>query len=407
MSKRLYALSLLFLFGATGCPAPESVMPDASVAPDAYALEVDAGTDAPRSDAGPDAGPPMGFEEEIDYWMNAGGLHGVAALARQGDRRVVAVRGLATETMPVDEHTLFNVASISKTFVAALALQEAEAGRLNLDADVAPILGFDFHHPMHPTVAITPRMLMTHTSGMVDDFLDLSVSDGDPTVTLDAFARSYSADATHWDDAPGTARNYCNACLAVLARVIEHTSSMDFRAASQTRLFAPLALDGAGWFFGDVDATRLAHFYTWAPRRGYDELPLQGYPHYPAGMLMISLSGLERWTLGHIGSGVLEGTRFLSDASIAETRRVQFPAVSGGQAMVWYYTTHAGMRWLSHSGSSFGASAQMLYRPEDGRMIIVLTNSDAYIRSRLGQPLGSDAIDHIVERMNAELERSP
>ena len=308
--------------------------------------------------------------------------------------------------MPVDEHTLFNVASISKTFVGALALQEAEAGRLDLDADVAPILGFDFQHPRHPSVAITPRMLMTHTSGMVDDFLDLAVSDGDPSVSLESFARTYAADPTHWGDAPGMTRSYCNACIAVLARVIEHTSSTDFRVASQSRLFDPLALDGAGWFFGDVDSGRLAHFYTWAPRRGYSELALQGYPHYPAGMLMISLHGLERWLLGHLAMGTLDGTRFLSEASVGETQRVQTPSVSRSQALVWYYTTHAGLRWLSHSGSSFGASTQMLYRPEDGRMIVVLTNSDAYIRSRLGQSGGSDAIDRIIERMNAELELS-
>ena len=408
MSNRTFVASLLLLIGFTGCPTPEPTMRDADVASDAYVTDAtdDAGTDASRSDGGPDAGPPMGFEEEIDYWMNSGGLHGVAALARQGTTRVVAVRGLATETMPVDEHTLFNVASISKTFVGALALQEAEAGRLDLDGDVAPILGFALRHPMHASTAITPRMLMAHTSGLIDDFLDLSISEGDPTETLDAFARTYAADPTHWGDAPGTTRSYCNACLAVLARVVERTSSSDFRVASRTRLFEPLGLDGAGWFFADIDASRLAHFYTWAPRIGYAETPMNGYAHYPAGMLMISLSGLERWTRGHVEMGTLDGTRFLAESSITETRRAQFPAVSGGQAMVWYYTTHAGSRWLSHSGSSFGASSQLLYRPEDGRMIIVLTNSDAYIRSRFGQPLGGDAIERIIERMNAELERS-
>lgn len=405
MSLRITLFAVLLL-ALTGCPTPISTTSDAG--PDAPSQDAssDAGTDAPRSDGGPDAGPPMGFEEEVDYWMNAGGLHGVAALARQGDQRVVAVRGLATETMPVDEHTLFNVASISKTFVGALALQEAEAGRLDLDADVAPLLGFDFHHPMHPTAAITPRMLMTHTSGLIDEFLDLSVTEGDPTESLDAFARSYASDPTHWGDAPGTTRSYCNACLAVLARVVERSAATDFRALSRTRLFEPLALDGAGWFFADVDASRLAASYAWSRGRGYSELSQQGFPHYPAGMLMISLSGLERWTLGHLQNGILDGTRFLSEASVAETRRAQFPAISGGQAMVWYYANHAGSRWLSHSGSSFGASTQLLYRPEDGRMIIVLTNSNAYIRSRLGMPIGSDAIDRIIERMNSELDRA-
>ncbi|GAB4198168.1 MAG: hypothetical protein OHK0013_07050 [Sandaracinaceae bacterium] len=47
----------------------------------------------------------------------------------------------------------------------------------------------------------------------------------------------------------------------------------------------------------------------------------------------------------------------------------------------------------------------MRYRPEDGRILIVLSNSDAYIRSRLGIRAGADAIDAILERLDAELDR--
>ena len=81
--------ALLFLLSA--CPSPE-VTSDAGAlvdAPsDAGAGAEDVGLDAPRADTGPDAGPPMGFEEELDYWMNAkAAVPGSAGTPRGAPRR--------------------------------------------------------------------------------------------------------------------------------------------------------------------------------------------------------------------------------------------------------------------------------------------------------------------------------
>jgi hypothetical protein len=107
--------------------------------------------------------------------------------------------------------------------------------------------------------------------------------------------------------------------------------------------------------------------------------------------------------LMHMQGGELEGVRALSEASVAETARVQYPSISSGQGLVWSYRTLAGERWLTHSGSSFGASTNVLYR--EGRGLVVLTNSDANIRSRLGRTEGADAIEAILLRLNEEADR--
>jgi CubicO group peptidase (beta-lactamase class C family) len=359
-------------------------------------------------DAGPDLGPPADLDGFLAYEMRVGGIRGLAAaIVQDGVVARVYTRGMASETAAVDEHTLFVTASLSKTFVGALLLELAEEGRLDLDAPLDDVLGFPVRNPAFPDVPLTTRLLMTHTSGLVDDFGTLAgytVIDGaDPTMTLDEVARTYLSVPAHYDAEPGTSFSYCNAGFAVLGRVAEVASGEDLRALSEARLFAPLGLDGAGWFYADVDPLRLATEYTWNSRSDvYTPQPQRNYAHYPATSLRISVTGLARWLLVYTGGGTLDGVQVLSADSIAATRTIAYPAVRSNQSLVWYYTTQGGRTWLGHSGSSIGASNQLLYDPATGRGIVVLTNSDAYIRERLGHTEGADAIDAIVGRLDAE-----
>lgn len=398
---RLPAFILLALVAGCG---PSDVGPsiDAGLPADVQA------TDAPRvlRDAGM---PPEDLEGFLDWWMAEGGIYGLAAAVVESGTVVLTVtRGMATETTPVDEHTLFIVASVSKTFAGALLLQLVDEGRLDLDADVSTILGFPFRHPAFPDDVITTRMLASHVSGLVDDFVDLGTytyDDADPTVSLLDFARAYATgpdNATHWGSrAPGTSYSYANAGFGVLGAIVEAASGEDFRVRSEARLFAPLALDGAGWFLADVDRTRLADEFAWGRREGFAAVAHHGFAFYPAGSLRISVTGLTRWIRAHV-DGTLEGTTLLSPASIALTRTPQFPSVASGQAFVWERDVIAGEAFYGHSGSTYGASANIVVR-DDGDGIVLLTNSDAYLRNRFGDPSGRDAMQAILERLSTYL----
>lgn len=411
---RLAALALTTALLASGCvDPPDAPSVDASVARDgaplldAGALDAGALDAARRLDTGPDAGPPSDLDEAVAYWARVGSLAGVAALAADDERRIVVTTGMASATREVDEHTLFNVASLSKTFTGALALSLVEAGLLDLDAPLSELVpDVVIAHPRFPEVPITTRMLLTHTSGLVDDFIALgratSVGAEDPAEGLEPFVRGYVGDPAHWGPAPGTARAYCNACFAVIGLVVERASGEAFSSVFHEAL-APIDLDGASFFFADVDRDRLAALYA-KSGRGYSEVPHSGYAFYPATSMMISLVGVERWLRLHEDDGVYGGVRVLSASSVEETRRIQFPDVDRSQALVWYTQSLGGRRFFGHSGAGFGASAQMRYRPEERRLLIVLSNSDAYVRSRLGLEEGADAIDAILDALDRALD---
>lgn len=72
--------------------------------------------------------------------------------------------------IPADEETIFQIASVSKTVTATAAMQLAERGLIDLDADIDRYLPFAVDHPAHPDALISARMLLAHRSGIADNW---------------------------------------------------------------------------------------------------------------------------------------------------------------------------------------------------------------------------------------------
>ncbi len=401
-SVRWFAVVLLCVL--VGCDAA-SDDGDASVARDA--------APPPRPDAGPDAGPPADLDGFIEWEMRAGGIPGAAvSIIEDGTIALARTYGYADieSSRPVDEHTLFIMASISKTMAVTRAMELVEQGLLDLDAPIDAHLGYTVRHPSYPDLPITMRMLLTHTSGLEDDYLLLAhlTTSGDPTVTLADFAEgyvtpggAYYADA-HWASQPGTRRSYCNACFGVVGAVIEGAGSEDYRAQTSSGIFQIVDMDGAGWFLSDVDVSRLATPYGWNSRRGFYPLAQNGFAYYPAASLRVSITGLSRFLIAIGNGGEIDGARMVSQESVDEMLRHQIPGIDGGQALTFHDRYVNGHLYVGHSGETFGGSTQMLLSREGTHGIILLTNSDAYVRSTIGLPEGDDAMEAILSRLDEE-----
>ena len=95
-------------------------------------------------------------------------------------------------TTSVNATTTFRVASISKAAVAVGFFKLWANGEIGLDDDINEVLGTTLTapvlHPQHPSTPLTPRMLLSHTSGLRDgsgysDFLSSTASGSEiPTI---------------------------------------------------------------------------------------------------------------------------------------------------------------------------------------------------------------------------------
>ncbi|MFZ9814508.1 MAG: serine hydrolase domain-containing protein, partial [Candidatus Kapaibacteriota bacterium] len=66
------------------------------------------------------------------------------------------------------DSTYFRVASISKFIAAIAVMQLLERGKFDLDTDISTILHVPFRNPAYPSIPITIRMLLNHTSTIRD-----------------------------------------------------------------------------------------------------------------------------------------------------------------------------------------------------------------------------------------------
>ena len=144
--------------------------------------------------------------------------------------------------VPVTATTGFHIASVSKQFTAFAALLEAEAGRLDLAADVRIYLPEvpDFGAP------IAVADLIHHTSGLRDvaDLLGLSgVGLGGEIrqrVTVELALRQRELNFP-----PGSRHHYSNTGYTLLAEIIARTSGRALPRYLEAEVFAPLGMRGS------------------------------------------------------------------------------------------------------------------------------------------------------------------
>ena len=128
------------------------------------------------------------------------------------------------------------IGSISKLVTAMGALRLAEAGKLDLDADVSAYLGFRLRNPAFPDAPITLRQIFSHTS---------SLRDGSTyVVPLGGDLRAELAKTEHWDAAhrPGAFYAYANLGLVVAGTAMEGASGERFDRLMTRLVFEPLGL---------------------------------------------------------------------------------------------------------------------------------------------------------------------
>jgi D-alanyl-D-alanine carboxypeptidase len=181
---------------------------------------------------------------------DTGSTGGIVAVATgDGEPVVVAIGSEATAEggagPPLDAGSPLHVASVTKSYVAALALVLAADGVVDLDAPIGAWLDWPADD------RITLRHLLTHTSGVglfgdgefPSPFLAL-VAGGEP-VTLDqvlAAARGVPSLG-----APGSGTRYGNLNYILAGAVLEAAAGRPLSSLLDEHLFAPLGLDGTSY----------------------------------------------------------------------------------------------------------------------------------------------------------------
>ena len=137
----------------------------------------------------------------------------------------------------------YRLASVSKLITAVAVMRLVETGRLDLDENLGTILGGDepffAASPKYPTVGITPRMLMCHTSSIWDSYF----STKRPLRTALNVKTAYKT--SFYTEKPGTAYHYSNYGAGILGCVLEAVTGLQLNDAVHELYFDKMGLDAA------------------------------------------------------------------------------------------------------------------------------------------------------------------
>ena len=183
--------------------------------------------------------------------------------------------------VPVTEHTVFRIASITKTMTAIAVMQLWEAGLIDLDAPASDYLRayrLILRDPRfrQPTI----RQLLTHTAGIPDarhltDLLhfDWGPWDARPPIFSVPFGDALPSLGEYYRDGlevvadPGSAFAYSNPTFATLGQIVEDVSGLPLDRYLREHIFEPLGMVDTDLVRTPPLAARLATGYSVGSRR--------------------------------------------------------------------------------------------------------------------------------------------
>ncbi len=277
------------------------------------------------------------------------------------------------DPLPVTAHTVFPIASISKTFAATAMMRLVEDGKVDLHAPVQKYLP-DFRvRDSAVSRDVTVWHLLTHMGGW-----EGQVSGPDRgSETLTNFLTTIT-DLMQVAP-PGAAWSYNNAGFSIAGRVIETVNGTSINQAIRDLVFRPLGLEHAGTHSNDFIVNRFAAGHTLRNGTPTLQRPFGASASVTAGGVGLCITDLMTYAKFHMSDGTVNGTRVLTRESLQQMQTAQAwkQATDDSIGLAWHMRRLAGIRTFSHGGTLSGHILLLEIVPERNFAIAILTNSSS------------------------------
>lgn len=285
------------------------------------------------------------------------------AVLVDGESREAAT-GLANAELgtPMDPRTLIQVGSTTKLHTAVLVMSLADEGLLDLDVPVRRYLPELELADAAATETVTPRHLLSMTSGIDNGHYD---DPADYLATLADLPMLF---------APGDGYSYSNASTVVSGALVARLTGLSWDEALRRRVFEPLGLRDSLTSWEELPYHRIAvgHAPDGSVVRPWTFSRASG----PAGSTLCSTAGdLARFGALFVrgGGGVLS-----ADACAAmQVPQVTLPTrrFADEWCLGPYRRDFGGTTVFGHSGTNLGGSSTLLWVPSTGMVVAVVCNT--------------------------------
>lgn len=283
------------------------------------------------------------------------------------------------------EHTLYPIASITKTFTGSLLALAAVEGKLKLDDDVRKFLKDDFPNLEFQGHPIRLHDLLDHRSG-------LPLTLGDRHYSIHRLVDPHPLKEFYEDlrrvtlnTRPGEKFQYSNAAAQLAGYILETVYGVPFEQLVKEKIVRPLGMKETAITLSAREHSRLAG--------GYDDAGKSFVPPpddlQAAGGLKSSVADLLKYARWHIAE---------ADEAVKLSHAPVFTENNYAAALNWQILKAHGRRLVWQEGNVPGFTSYLILEPELKIALVILTNeSDRTSSSRI-TAMANDILKGLDER---------
>jgi len=277
-----------------------------------------------------------------------------------------------TEGKPVDEHSIYEIGSISKVFTATLLADNIVKKQMSADDPAQLYLPEKVHLPTYEGKSITLGNLSDHTSS-----LPRMPSNFDPADPMNPYA-DYSLDQLYdflstvkLERAIGSEYEYSNLAVGLLGQILAQKAEVDYEQLMLTKIATPLHMTETKVTMDPNMLSHLAYGHSNGTVVPNWDLPTMA----GAGAIKSSTHDLLLFLAANIGMTTSDLTPAMELAHQVRHNKAGNTRVGLG----WHISKgeHGDLIW--HNGATGGYRAFMGFIKEDKLGVVVMTNSDADI----------------------------
>ncbi len=362
---------------------------------------------------------PEALQAYVDESLKEWEIPGAAiAVVKDGRPDALYVFGVLELSRPeaVDVDTIFDAASLAKSFTAAAIATLVDEQRLAWDDPVRKLLPAQEFPDPYLTANVTLRDLLCHRTGVAATNGAWMFSDLTPKQLI-GLVKNMRIDAPF-----RTRMIYSNVGYTIAGETAAAAAGMSWEELVTQRLLVPLGMKRTTTSFDAAPSMGncASGHAMLSPANSYEDPSIKGYVQRPtprgtarnstapAGSLLSSVTDLATWMIFQLGDGTLADKRIISPEAMNQmhsphiiipttpamraARQVRFfPGYGSG----WQVMDYRGESLLWHTGAGHGQRAYMALFPGARLGIVVLLNSSKVEGLHLA--LGARIADHCLE----------
>jgi CubicO group peptidase (beta-lactamase class C family) len=280
---------------------------------------------------------------------------------------------------PVTTRTMFQAASISKTVAAMLSLKAVQEKKFSLDQDINTILK-SWKLPMGQFAGsgpVTPRMLMSHTSGMGDAYGFPGYAPAVPLPTLPQILDGVPPSnlrPIRLERAPGSGFEYSGGGVLLEQLALTDAVGKPFERIAREWVFDPLGMSDST-FEQPLPAARQTQAARAHDRNGARmKDPWRVHPEQAAAGLWTTPTDLAKFAIEVQLALQNRSSRVITP----ELAREMVTPVGVGTYAVGFGIAKLGEGWyFLHGGTNWGFQADLTAHRSKGYGAVIMTNSDS------------------------------